>query len=970
MEQLNSHQGPPPYPRATIRLQFRKEFTFADAQELVPYFAQLGASHIYASPVLLARPGSTHGYDIVDHNRFNPEIGTEESFAGLCRALHEHGMGLIMDFVPNHMGVGSDDNEWWLDVLEWGKSSPFAKFFDIDWDPVEAAVKGKILLPVLGDQYGTILENGELVLTYDHHEGSFSLWYYQHRFPIAVRHYGEILRLAGERCDKLLPYAKQFREIGTGGRSLRQHTLKRNEADDLKRRLSALISQDEQAKSAVQHALDRLNGIPGQPRSFDPLHALIQKQAYRPAYWRVAANEINYRRFFDINDLAALRMEQPELFDISHQLIFRLISEGKLQGLRLDHVDGLWDPRQYFERLQDRAAYALFESPFSGVETLGAHPDTACHAPEARLDQPFYVLVEKIMAKHETIRADWAISGTTGYEFLNTVNGLQVNHDAEEPLTDLYRSFTGRSVDLEQMIVEAKHLIMQDSLASELNVIANKLNRLAKQSRRTQDFSRIRLRQAFADISAYFPVYRSYVTERGIDPDGRRDVEWAVAKAKKASKGPDKSVYDFLYNVLTTDLLQQKGQGYRKSLLMEIVMGAQQFTGPVMAKAIEDTVFYRFGRLISMNEVGGHPDHFGSSVSAFHYQAKHRLQTHPFAMITSATHDHKRGEDTRARINMISELHQEWAEAVLRWSTMNARKKRITDDGPTPSPGDEYFLYQTLVGTFPVNLDLEDPECMDGYIARIRQYMEKSIREAKIFTSWTNVNQDYEDGMNDFIEKILTPNQSSVFLNDLQRFVRRILPGSYVNGLMQTTLKLTSPGVPDIYQGNDMWDYSLVDPDNRRPVDYGRRIDAMQRDNLSIEHARWLLETAVSGEVKLHVIRCILGLRRCYPDIFATGDYLPLETTGEHADRVLAFSRVHQDTQIVVIVPVQTAGLIQDSHLPLPVGWGDTVVHLTDQDTDHPWYWNNCLTGADLQGTSLMVSEVLADFPVAVLVKT
>ena len=964
MEEMNAHQGPPPYPRATIRLQFCSDFTFADAQELVPYFAQLGVSHVYASPILLARPGSTHGYDIIDHNRFNPEIGDEHSFTDLCRALHEHGMGLIMDFVPNHMGVGAADNEWWLDVLEWGKNSPFASFFDIDWDPVETAVKGKVLLPVLGDQYGTILENGELVLAYNNDDGSFSLWYYQHKFPIAVRHYAEILRLAGERYDRVLPFAKQFQGIGSGGRSLRQHTLKRNEADDLKRRLAGLINQDEQARHAVQSAVDSLNGVPGNPKSFDTLHALVQKQSYRPAYWRVAANEINYRRFFDINDLAALRMEQHELFDISHQLIFRLIGEGKLQGLRLDHVDGLWDPRQYFERLQDRAAYALFESPFSGAETLGAHPDSACHAPEARLDQPFYVLVEKIMAKHESIRSDWAISGTTGYEFLNTVNGLQLNHDAEKPLTDLYSNFTGRNSDLEDMIVQAKHLIMQDSLASELNVIANKLNRLAKQSRRTQDFSRTRLRQAFADITSYFPVYRSYVTERGIDPDGRRDVEWAVAKAKKASKGPDKSVYDFLYTVLTTDLLQNKGQGYRKSLLMEIVMGAQQFTGPVMAKAVEDTAFYQYARLISMNEVGGHPEHFGSSVSAFHYQCKHRLQNHPYCMITTATHDHKRGEDTRARINVISELPEEWGEAVLRWSTMNARKKRETADGPAPSPGDEYFLYQILIGTLPASLDLENLAAMTEYKERIQQYMVKTIREAKLYTSWTNVNQEYENGMHDFIDRILTPNLNSIFLTDLQRFVHRVLPASYVNGLMQTTLKLTSPGVPDIYQGNDMWDYSLVDPDNRRPVDYRRRIDAMQRDNLSVAHARWLLETIETGEAKLHVIRCILGLRRCYPDIFAVGEYIPLETGGTFADRILAFARRHHGTEIIVIVPLLTVPLLGSSSLPLPQNWGDTEVRLESQRTT----WSNCLTGADITGTSLQVEEVLQDFPVAVLV--
>lgn len=965
--------GPPPYPRATIRLQFSRDFRFTDAESMVPYFAELGISHIYASPVLQARPGSSHGYDIVDHNHFNPEIGDENSYNSLCRSLHEYGMGLIMDFVPNHMGVGAADNEWWLDVLEWGKNSPFANFFDIDWDPVEASVKGKVLLPVLGDQYGVILENGELSLAYDMTEGSFSVWYYQHRFPIAVKNYAGILQEAAREYRPLEDYVKEFRKIGSGGRSIRQHTLTRNAADDLRQRLATELRRNPEAQSALERTIAEYNGSTGSASSFDRLDKLISQQAYRPAYWRLAANEINYRRFFDINDLAALRMEEPNLFDISHQLIFRLISEGKLQGIRLDHVDGLWDPKQYFDRLQDRASYALFESPNTGSEASLQPAELKGPDPKASLDQPFYILVEKILARHENLRSDWAVSGTTGYEFLNAVNGLQVRHESEHTMDSFYRNFTGRSSDIETMITEAKHLIMQDSLASELNVIANRLNRLAKQSRRTRDFSRIRLRQAFADITACFPVYRSYVSERGIDPDGRRDVEWAVAKAKKASNAPDKSVYDFLERVLTTDILQQKQMGYRKSLVMQIIMSAQQFTGPVMAKAVEDTVFYRFGRLISLNEVGGHPEHFGSSISAFHYQAKQRLQHHPFCMLASATHDHKRGEDTRARINVISEFPDEWMQSVERWAAMNERKKRNMD---TPiSAGDEYILYQVLVGTFPADLNLTDSQKDDlhalaVYRNRIQAYMQKVVREAKLHSSWTDVQQDYENGLSEFIDRILQPAQSSVFLADVQRLCRKFLPQAYVNGIMQTVLKLSTPGVPDIYQGTEFWDYSLVDPDNRHPVDYQLRLDSLQKDRLDPEYARSLLTHPEDGAMKLHTIRCLLGLRKYYADVFAEGEYIPLEVKGKYSAHVLAFLRKRQDQVILCAVPVQTAGMLPESGIPLPSDWADTELLIPGEisETLSNRDWNDSLTGRSIQNNHLQIAELFRYFPAAVLI--
>ncbi len=958
---------PPPYPRATVRLQLHQGFGFDAVRDLVPYLARLGVSHVYASPFLMARPGSGHGYDIIDHNHFNPEIGDEARFDAMVETLHAHGMGLLMDFVPNHMGIGAADNGWWLDVLEWGPVSPFAGFFDIDWEPAEPTLRGKVLLPLLGDHYGAVLERGELPLRFDAEEGSFSVWYYEHRFPIAVRHYPVILDEA-VRADPGLREVlgrlmEDFKAIGRGGNSAREQAVKRREAADLKHRLADLYREDERVAHGIDAALAAFNGTPGEPASYDALHRLLERQAYRLAFWRVASHEINYRRFFDINDLAALRMEDSELFELAHQLIFRLIAQGKVQGLRLDHVDGLRDPARYFERLQDRAAYALLEAPNKGEET---GPDQ----PRARLDQPLWILVEKILARHEHVRPEWTVSGTTGYDFLNLVGGLFVDPSSEAAFTDFYARFAGVEESFDDILVNSKRRIIGDVLAGEMNVIANQFNRLAKQSRVSRDYALPALRRALTNVAAYFPVYRTYVTANGCADADRRDIDWAVGRARKNAETQDVSIYQFIHDVLTTDILGEKRRGWRRGDVVQLAMKWQQFTGPVTAKAMEDTAFYRYARLAGLNEVGGEPDRFGVSVASFHQENRRRLKEHPFSLVTTATHDHKRGEDVRARMAVLSERPRDWMRRVRRWARLNAGKRKQVDDRRAPSANDEYLFYQTLVGAWPLDLSVEDAEGLSAFADRMVNYMLKAAREAKVDTAWTAVNGDYETALETFVRAALNPRRARAFLNDLTAFVDSVAPTAAVNGLSQVALRLTSPGVPDLYQGTEFWDFTLVDPDNRRPVDFAARAEALEAiDGAPADAATagTLLESWRDGRVKQYLIHRVLDFRRRHPDLFARGSYEPLTVTGRHADRVVAFARRGDDGALLVTVaprlvsPLMRAG----AGVPLPEGWGDTAVMWPDGAGAR----HDLLTGArvtpDEQGR-VPLSDLLATLPVAV----
>ena len=922
--------GAPAVPRATIRLQFSKDFTFDQAAELAPYFADLGVSHVYASPFLKARSGSTHGYDITDHAQFNPEIGDQASFDRFVAALHQHDIGLILDFVPNHMGVGASDNPWWLDVLEWGPASPFAPFFDIDWTPLEPALHGKVLLPFLGDHYGAVLERGELQLKFDAERGSFSVWYWSHRFPVAVRNYPRLLKAArdllvdeGVALDALIA---AFAGLGSAPKSVQRQATVHREAEELRAQLAATVAAHAGIGSAIQQAVLRINGTPGIPDSFHDLHRLLEEQHYRVAFWRVAADEINYRRFFDINDLAGLRIDRTELFELAHQLVFRLIGEGKLQGIRLDHIDGLYDPVEYCERLQDRAAYLTLN--------VGA---SALDPPGVRLKQPFYVVVEKILAHHENLREGWPVAGTTGYEFMVLVGGLFVDPAAEEAMTRTYHAFIRREVDFDKLVIETKRKVMMSSLSSELHVLASQIHRLAQESWNTRDFTLTGIRRALVDVAACLPVYRTYVTAERVDEEDRKYLDWAVARARKLAGAADASVYQFLHGVLTTDLArEQEGSGrgrhgYKPADVVAIAMKFQQFTGPVMAKSLEDTVFYRYFRLVALNEVGGEPSRFGSSVSAFHHVNQERLKRFPFNLLATATHDHKRGEDTRARICVLSEMPDVWEQRVRRWQRMNRFKKREIEGLAAPGRNDEYMLYQMLVGAWPLDLDWPSGEGLKEFSERITAYMIKAVREAKVRSSWAAPNADYEDALQRFVQGVLDPERSATFLAELMDLLETVAPVGALNGLSQTLLKLTAPGVPDVYQGTDFWDLSLVDPDNRRPVDYAARRRALESLDGTPDLER-LVEDWRDGRVKQFVVARTLGLRKREAALFATGDYRPVEAVGDHADRVVAFLRRAGDGLALVVAPRLTLPLMQGRQTPLPPAeaWGDTALMLPE----------------------------------------
>ena len=968
---MNSRAAPP---TATYRLQFSRHFTFAQAAKLLPYLRDLGISHIYASPYLKARPGSTHGYDIVDHNALNPEIGTWQDFEFFCTELRRTGMGQILDFVPNHMGIGYADNELWLDVLEWGRSSPFATFFDINWEPRQPTLRDKVLLPLLGDQYGNVLERGQLTLQFDAETGCFSIWYFEHRFPIHPSCYAAILeQLTGDRvslCSDMMTemrsitktFADMFPTIDTAAARATVKTLQAS--------LARIAGAGPDWAARLHAAAAAFNGQAEQPKSFQPLHALLERQAYRLAFWRVAAEEINYRRFFDINELAGICIERPDVFPWIHRLIGRLIAEGKLQGLRLDHIDGLFDPVAYLTRLQCFAAEHLGNQPCSSTSA-----DNDAVAPEQR----FYILVEKILARHERLREDWPVAGTTGYECLNLVNGLFVDPNGERPLDRIYRHFLDRPTNFDEVLYDCKSLIIDTILGSELSRLSAELDDLSERHWSTRDYTQERLRAALKEVVAAFPVYRTYINEAGIAPDDRRDLDWAVSQARKTYAGLDPEILDFIHAALTAQQADHDSAFDRQDVL-RFAMRFQQYTGPVMAKSLEDTSFYRYNRLLSLNEVGGDPRQFGVSITAFHWLAQERAKHHPNALSTSATHDTKRGADARARINILSEIPEVWRKRVRRWVSLNRFKRRKVDDRIAPTRNDEYMIYQMLLGAWPASLvGTMEPDRADlaAFQQRMRDAVVKAIREAKRRTSWYNPNDAYELACITFIERLLDFDHLNPFLDDFVPFQSRVARIGVLNGLCQIVVTLTMPGVPDIYQGCELWDFNLMDPDNRRPIDF----DMRQRLLADISETRLLpparrlallrewLESWQNGRIKLALIAAILALRQHEPNLFRNGSYEPLTISGPHSDHLLGFSRRFQEKLCIVIVARFFNRLTSDSPRVYPGGslWIGTEVILPEK----PASLVNILTGAVLHvpDARARVDEILADLPAAVLVE-
>jgi (1->4)-alpha-D-glucan 1-alpha-D-glucosylmutase len=904
--------------RATYRLQFHGGFTLRDASALTPYLARLGVSHIYASPLMQARPGSTHGYDIVSHDRLNPEIGSEADFADLTAALKAHGMGLIVDIVPNHMGVGGADNAWWLDVLEWGEASPFAAFFDINWDPLREDLKGRVLLPVLGDQYGAVLERGEIAPRFDPDEGTFSAWYYNHRFPISPRSYPAILRYAGAALTDL---AGSFASL----RGLPAPTA-RHRAAALKRRLAEAAAEPRVA-AAIDVALRRVAGRAGRPASFQRLHRLLEAQAYRIAFWRVATDEINYRRFFNINDLAGLRIELPELFEATHRLVLGMVERGQVQGLRIDHIDGLFDPAQYCAALRERAADGT------------------------------YIIAEKILARYERL-PEWPIAGTTGYDFVNQALALFVDSGAEAAMTRLYRRLGGRDENFDEVLYASKKRIMQVNLASEMNVLARRFHRLSMADWRTRDFTFSSMLEALEEVIAAFPVYRTYVSPSGAGPDDRRYIEWATAQAKKRWRPGDVSILDFIGGVLLAERPGWEGSAD----VLRVAMQFQQVTGPVMAKAFEDTAFYRYFRLLALNEVGGDPRRFGMSCAAFHRVTGERARLSPQAMVTTATHDTKRGEDARVRIALLSEMPGEWGRRVAQWHRLNRRHGSEIDDEPVPGRNIEYLFYQMLVGAWPPGLDPADAESVAALAERIDGAMVKSVREGKERSSWSYHNAEYEAGLQRFVKGVLDAARPNPFLADFAALVGLLARPAAIASLAQLVLKLTVPGVPDTYQGGELWDFSLVDPDNRRPVDWERRRRLL--DAVADARPQDLAAVWQDGREKLFVTARLLALRRKRPSLFAAGDYQPLDVgEGRNSERVCAFARRHGEDALAVAVPRLTYGLFRDG---VPADFGATDLALPPAAG-----WRNVFTGKAFGPCDrISAADLFRQFPVAVLVDT
>jgi (1->4)-alpha-D-glucan 1-alpha-D-glucosylmutase len=957
-------------PSATYRLQFNRDFTFDDASAIINYLQRLGISHVYASPYLRARAGSPHGYDIVDHNALNPEIGNEISFNRYIETLRTHGMGQIIDVVPNHMGVGGDDNIWWLDVLENGEASGYAAYFDIDWHPVNPILHNKILLPFLGDHYGTILERGELQLKFDADNGTFSLYYHDHRFPIDPRTYAQIL---GYELDALTtdhgadPQCRSdidslIAECNALPRrtdlSPEQRQLRIQKTAICKQRLTDLCIRHAGLRDYLEATLAKLNGKPEDLHSFDNLHHLLESQAYRLSHWQVASDEINYRRFFDINELAGIRMDNAEVFQITHQLINQLIDKEYIDGLRIDHPDGLSDPYRYFCDLR-----RLTQAP-------GAN--------EQPQENDIYITVEKILASYERLPSDWPVAGSTGYEVAHLLNGLFVYPDSERKLTRLYSRFIQRHVDFDELLYDCKKLIISSILSSELTVLANLITSIAQDDRHTRDFTYQGLRAALGEVVACFPVYRTYINPDRCSDEDTRYLQWAIAQAKKRSHVSETLIFDFIQELLGLTQIDTYPANTRRKLI-QLTQRFQQYTAPVMAKGLEDTALYIYNRLISLNDVGSNPRVFGISINAFHHENRQRLAMWPLNMVTTSTHDSKRSEDVRARINVISELSDEWRRHLARWSRLNRGKKRLIDHERAPSRNDEYLLYQTLLGTWPI--DTLDETSLHNYTLRITDYMLKAVKEAKVHTSWSNPNDEYELGVREFVEKLLHRPQHNAFLADFIPFQQRVRRFGLFNSLSQTLLKLTIPGIPDLYQGNELWAFNLVDPDNRRSVDYHRHqvmLDSVINASQEPTGIPGLLHDMITqledGRLKLYVIWKTLTLRQRYPQLFTLGEYIALECTGHKAEHLCAFLRRLDNIEILVVVSRWFARLLGESaNLPLglPV-WRDNRIRLDAASQSRRY--RNVLTNETVPPRQhanecwLNAADLLNHLPIALLI--
>ena len=980
--------------RASYRLQLGAALGFDEVAALGPYLDALGVSDVYLSPCFRCGPGSSHGYDVTDHNAFNPELGSAAAFDRMADGLRARGLGVILDVVPNHMGIAGDANPWWLDVLENGPASPRAEVFDIDWTPAKAELRNRVLLPILPDQYGSVLESQQLALEFA--DGAFHLRYAGARLPITPRTYPLVL------ADGLEALAERLGAEHAGVQELRsiltaiEHLPGRTETDTrrieervrekeiVKRRLLALSKESTEISEHIDEALRRLNGVAGDPASFDALDRILSAQTYRLADWRVAGDEVNYRRFFDVSHLAGIRMERPTVFDATHQLVLRLVGEGKVTGLRIDHPDGLYAPGEYFRRLQEGALVVTArrlvpEIAANEAEALVAlYRTRAGERAGAQEARPLWIAAEKILASGEPLPEWWVVAGTTGYDFLASVNGLFVDRGTSRQMTALYSRLAGTSARMADVTYEAKRLIMQVSMASEINQLGHHLDRMSERDRHVRDFTLPSLGRAIREVVAAFAVYRTYVGDDGSEAPSARDradIDAAVAEAKRRNPTVNVSIFDFVRDVLLLrhpDRLPPAERAARRHFAMRF----QQTTGPITAKGVEDTAFYRYNRLVSLNEVGGDPARYGEPVAAFHERNARRLERWPESMLSTSTHDTKRGEDVRARIDVLSEVPAAWAAEVRRWRGIARRWRREVDGHAAPDANDEYLLYQTLLGAWPAR---DEDETLGTFTGRVAAYMEKATKEAKRRTSWVNPSEAYDRAVREFVGSLLAPD--GPFLPAFRPFQRLIAAHGAVNSLAQTLLKLTVPGIPDLYQGTELWDLSLVDPDNRRPVDFPSRralLEALQA-RLAAQPAgdatalcAELLAAWPDGAVKLYLTLRALTLRRERPRLFAAGAYRPLDGGGRHAEHLVALARTDAEAAVLVAVPRLTARLAGlTGRFPLgEAAWDETWLVLPD---DLAGAYRDRLTGLTLSSerrdgrTALPAPALLAHFPVALL---
>jgi (1->4)-alpha-D-glucan 1-alpha-D-glucosylmutase len=978
-------QRPRFVPLSTYRLQLHPGFPLSAARDVVPYLSALGVSTCYTSPYFTAGPGSTHGYDVSDHNEINPELGGMEGLAALRAALTAHGLGHLADFVPNHMGIGTGRNAWWNDVLENGPSSPASVFFDIEWAPENEELHAKLLLPILGDQYGRVLERGELVVVF--HDGVLTLKYGDTELPINPRQSPRGFKLALEPLKAILgpdnPALHEFQSIITSLQKLPPYTERRpemmaerqREKDVARVRLARLVFETPAVGEQIEIALRTFNGEPGRPESFDGLHEMLESQPYRLSYWRTASHEINYRRFFDVNTLAGLRVERPEVFAATHKLLETLLHDGTIDAIRIDHPDGLFDPARYFDMLQELARRAW------NVETDLVGGDVR---------RPLYVVAEKIVSGQESLARRWAVHGTTGYNYLNDLNGLFVNSAHARRMRRTYGKLTGRLEPFEDVVYNGNRLIMDTGMASELSVLAHMLNRIGKGNRRSRDFTLESLRDVINEVVACFPVYRTYVDEHGWTSEDRAILEQAIARARLRNPAMESSLFDFFREVTLprdeggTPRPGDRRDGYPPADAnearerLQFAMKLQQYTGPVHAKGLEDTSFYRYNLLLSLNEVGGDPDRFGRTVAEFHDANLRRLREWPWEMITTSTHDTKLGEDVRARLNVLSELPDEWAREAGLWMRLNRNYRTVVDGEPAPDRNDEYRFYQALLGIWPADLTGPIRLAPRAIIERLQAYMIKAVKEAKLHTSWLTPNQGYETAVTTFVEAALTDPR---FLESFLTFQARVAVAGVINSLAQVTLKIGSPGVADFYEGTELWDLSLVDPDNRRPVDFERRREMLAAVDhlLSLPVKRRAEEMAgklaawQDGAIKLSVTTVGLRLRHDHPELFLSGEYLPLVTETSVGASIVAFARTHGSDVALFVVPRFTAALMDDQH-PMPLGverWKTSRVLLPSAMADLTF--RHELTGAEISPVVtdsqawIFAGQLFETVPVAIL---